>query len=353
MKFYPLEISDLQKTTDDCTIVTMKVDGDLQETFQYVQGQYLTFKASIGGEELRRSYSLCSSPLDKEWKIGVKKIQDGRFSSYVNDHLKIGDTLEVAPPAGKFFVEIDPSESRHIVAFAAGSGITPMLSIIKTHLSREPGTHIQLFYLNKTVSSIILREELEALKNQYMERFEIFHILDEEQRNVALLSGKLDEEKLKQIFNGLSDRESVDEVFICGPQPLIFAIKDFLEAEGVTSEKIHFELFGTPVAQGKRKVDDKFKGKLSNVTIYEGGKTLEFKVPQGESNILDSALNNSADLPFACKGGVCCTCKAKLVEGTVDMMVNYALEDDEVKDGFILTCQAIPTADKVVVNFDV
>lgn len=353
MKFYPLEISELEKTTEDCTIVTMKVDEDLQDLFQYTQGQYLTFKALIDGEELRRSYSLCSSPLDKEWKIGVKKIQDGRFSSFVNDHLKVGDTMEVAPPSGKFYVKIDPDKARHIVAFAAGSGITPMLSIIKTHLSEEPGSHIQLFYLNKTVSSIILREELEALKNLYMERFEIFYILDEEQRNVEVLSGRLDEEKLKQIFNGLCDKEMIDETFICGPQPLIFAIKEFLEAQGVEEKKIHFELFGTPVASGKREVDAKFIGKMSDVTIYEGGKTLDFKVQQGENSLLDSALNHAADLPFACKGGVCCTCKARLVEGTVDMMVNYALEEDQVKDGFILTCQAVPTSDKVVVDFDV
>ncbi|TRX48488.1 2Fe-2S iron-sulfur cluster binding domain-containing protein [Fulvivirga sp. M361] len=354
MKFYPLEISDLEKTTDECTIVTMKVNEDLQDTFKYTQGQYLTFKALVEGEELRRSYSLCSSPLDKEWKIGVKKIQDGRFSSFVNDHLKVGDTLEVAPPAGRFFVEINATKPRHIVAFAAGSGITPMLSIIKTHLTQEPDTSIQLFYLNRTVSSIILREELEALKNLHMERFELFHILDEEQRNVHLLNGRLDEEKLKQLFNnGLCDKEEIDEVFICGPQPLIFAIKDFLTSEGINEKKIHFELFGTPVTAKSKKADNKFKGKMADVTIHEGGKTLTFKVPQGEGNILDSALNNSADLPFACKGGVCCTCKAKLVEGSVDMLVNYALEGEEVKDGFILTCQSIPTSDKVVVNFDV
>ncbi len=352
MEFYRLPVSHLEKTTDECTIVTLDISEDLREAFQFTQGQYLTFKALIDGEELRRSYSLCSSPLDKEWKIGVKKIVDGRFSSFVNDRLKVGDSIEVAPPAGKFFVEIEPSEERNFVAFAAGSGITPMVSIIKTHLKEEPGATFKLFYVNRTVSSIILKEELEALKNQYMERFEVFYILDEEKRNVELLSGRLDEHKLTAIFNGLCDAADIDEVFICGPQPMIFAIKDFLVAQGLDEKQVHFELFGTPV-QAKRKVEARYEGKTASITIHEGGKTLDFEAPQGKEPILDGALRNAADLPFACKGGVCCTCKAKLIEGSVDMLVNYALEEEEVKDGFILTCQAVPTSDKVVVDFDV
>lgn len=352
MRFHSLPISSLEKTTEECTIVTLDVSDKLKDQFQFTQGQYLTFKAIINGEELRRSYSLCSSPLDDEWKIGVKKIEDGRFSSFVNDQLEVGDTIDVAPPAGKFFVDIDPARERSFVAFAAGSGITPMVSIIKTHLREEPQSTFKLFYVNRTVSSIILKEELEALKNQYMERFEVFYILDEEKRNVELLSGRLDEHKLKDIFNWLCDVDAIDEVFICGPQPMIFGIKDFLVSIGLSEKKVHFELFGTPV-QARRKVEEKYQGKTSEVTIYEGGKTLDFKTAQGGDPVLDVALKHGADLPFACKGGVCCTCKARLVEGTVDMMVNYALEEDEVKEGFILTCQAVPTSDKIVVNYDI
>lgn len=351
MKFYPLTISDLEKTTDECTIVTLDVRKDLQDQFKFTQGQYLTFKANINGEELRRSYSLCSSPLDSQWKIGVKKIQDGRFSTFVNDKLNVGDTLEVAAPAGKFFVPIDANQKRSFVAFAAGSGITPMVSIIKTHLMEEPSSTFKLFYVNRTVASIILKEELEALKNQYMERFEVFYILDEEQRNVALLSGRLDEHKLKDIFYGLCDVNDIDEVFICGPQQMIFGIRDFLVDAGLEEKKVHFELFGTP-AVVRKKVEPEFRGKTADITIHEGGKTLDFKSPQGEGTILDEAFKHGADLPYACKGGVCSTCKAKLEEGDVDMLVNYALEDDEVKEGLILTCQAVPTSDKVVVNFD-
>lgn len=351
MNFYPIAIRDLEKTTEDCTIVTLDVTTPLRDKFQFTQGQYLTFKAIIDGEELRRSYSLCSSPLDREWKIGVKRIQDGRFSSFINDQLKVGDSIEVAPPAGKFFIDIVPDSERSIVAFAAGSGITPMVSIIKTHLNKEPKATIKLFYVNRAISSIILKEELEALKNQYMERFEVFYILDEEKRNVPLLNGRLDESKLKDIFSGLCDKEEVDEVFICGPQPMIFSIKDYLLSIGLPECSIHFELFGTPT-KPKRKTEVKYLGKTADITIYEGGKTMEFKSPQGGDAILEAAQKHGADLPFACKGGVCCTCKAKLVEGTVDMMVNYALEEDEVREGYILTCQAIPTSTKVVVNFD-
>jgi len=226
-----------------------------------------------------------------------------------------------------------------------------MLSIIKTHLHDEPESRFKLFYVNRTISSIILKEELEALKNRYMERFEIFYILDEEKRNIELLNGRLDEHKLKAIFNGLCEIEAVDEVFICGPQPMIFSIKDFLVDSGMEEAKVHFELFGVQAAS-KKKVEPKYEGKIAEVTIYEGGKTLDFKSPQGEGTLLDEAAKYGADLPYACKGGVCSTCKAKLMEGTVDMLVNYALEEDEVKEGLILTCQSIPTSDKVVVNFD-
>ena len=347
-----MQVVNLEKTTSDCTLVTLQVSENLQQTFSYTQGQYLTFKALVAGEELRRSYSLCSSPLDMEWKIGVKKIQDGKFSSFVNDELQIGDKIEVAPPAGKFFVPIDPMKQRNFVAFAAGSGITPMLSIIKTHLQQEPEARFKLFYVNRTSSAIILREELEALKNQHMERFQVFYILDEEKRNVELLSGRLDEHKLDDIFQGLCAVEEVDEVFICGPQPMIFAIKDYLLHLGLPEKHIHFELFGTP-AQPTRKVDAQYEGKMASVTVHEGGKTLDFKMAQGKDTILDHALKHAADLPFACKGGVCCTCKAKLEEGTVNMLTNYALEEDEVRQGFILTCQSVPTSEKVEVNFDI
>jgi len=308
----------------------------------------------INGEDVRRSYSLCSSPLDKEWKVGIKKIEDGKFSTYANDILKVGDTLEVMPPSGKFYVEVDKEQQRNYVAFAAGSGITPMVSIIKTHLTAEPKAPFKLFYINKTVASIILKEELEALKNTFMNRLEIFYFLTKEHRSVPLLKGRLDEEKLEIIFKTICDADNIDHYFSCGPEQMIFMVRDFLQNRGVDKNKIHFELFNTTGAplKVKEKVAETFKGKVAEVTILEGGLSNTFKMEQGSDNILDAALKNAADLPFACKGGVCCTCRAKLVEGNVEVLVNYGLEEEEIEQGYILTCSSIPTSEKVVVDFD-
>ena len=352
MLFHPVKVRQLDRSTQDCTIVTLDVTPELHDQFQYKQGQYLNLKALINGEEVRRSYSLCSSPLDKEWRIGVKKVHDGKFSSFVHDHLKVGDELEVAAPDGRFFVDCSDTTQRNYVAFAAGSGITPILSIIKTHLAQEPNATFKLFYINQSVSSIMLKEDLEALKNRFMNRLEIYHFLTQEQRDVELFNGRLNEDKLDTIFKTICEVEDLDHYFICGPEQMIFMIRDFLEAKGVEKKQIHFELFGTAGAGKKKVVAKEFDGKVSDVTVLEGGKSINFKTAQGANNILDEALKNNADLPFACKGGVCCTCKAKLIEGQVDMQVNYGLEDDEIADGYILTCQALPISDKVVVDFD-
>ncbi|WP_421878625.1 1,2-phenylacetyl-CoA epoxidase subunit PaaE [Marinoscillum sp.] len=352
MQFYPIKVRQLDRSTQDCTIVTLDVTPELHDQFQYKQGQYLNLKTHINGEEVRRSYSLCSSPLDSEWKIGVKKVHDGKFSTYVHDELQEGDELEVAVPDGRFFVECTDTEQRNYVAFAAGSGITPILSIIKTHLTKEANSTFKLFYVNQSVSTIMLKEELEALKNRFMDRLEIYHFLTQEQRDVELFNGRLSEKKLEIIFKTICELDSLDHFFICGPEPMIFMIRDFLEAKGVVKKQIHFELFGTSGKSVKKKVPKAFDGKVSDVTVLEGGKSINFKTPQGVNSILDEALKNNADLPFACKGGVCCTCKAKLVEGQVDMQVNYGLEDDEIENGYILTCQSLPISDKVVVDFD-
>ena len=352
--FHQLKVKSIEKTTPDCSIISLDVPTELQAVFDFKQGQYLTLKATINGEEVRRSYSLCSSPLDKEWKVGIKKIEDGKFSTYANEVLKVGETLDVMPPSGKFYVEVDKNQQRNYVAFAAGSGITPMVSIIKTHLIAEPKATFKLFYINKTVASIILKEELEALKNTFMNRLEIFYFLTKEHRSVPLLKGRLDEEKLEIIFKTICDVDNIDHYFSCGPEQMIFMVRDFLQNRGVDKNKIHFELFNTTGAplKAKQKVAETFKGKVAEVTILEGGLSTTFKIEQGSDNILDAALKNAADLPFACKGGVCCTCRAKLVEGNVEVLVNYGLEEEEIEQGYILTCQSIPTSEKVVVDFD-
>ncbi len=353
-KFYKLTVAELVKTTDDCVIVSLVPNPAELANFSYKQGQYLTLRAEIKGESVQRSYSLCSSPLDEVLQVGIKQVPEGKFSTYANQELKVGDTLESLPPGGKFYVDINKESQKNYVCFAAGSGITPMLSIIKTHLLSEPKATFKLFYINQTVSSIILKEELEALKNQYMERFEIFHFLTRQNRSVELFNGRLDREKLDVIFKTICDTTKIDDYFLCGPEAMIFLIKDFLEEQSVEKNKIHFELFtasgaAKPISQELKK---KLDGKTCSVTLIEGGKSMDFEVAMGGDNLLDAALNNAADLPYACKGGVCSTCRAKLLEGEVEMAVAYGLEEDEIADGYILTCQALPTTEKVVVDFD-
>ena len=353
-RFHEIRVSAIEKSTPDCSIISFDIPQELRGQFTFKQGQYLTLQAKIEGEEVRRSYSLCSSPLDDEWKVGIKKIEDGKFSTFANEILKVGDELEVMPPNGKFYVEVDQTKQKNYVAFAAGSGITPIFSIIKTHLLAEPKATFKLFYINPRVVSIILKEELEALKNQFMSRFEIFYFLTKEHRSVPLLKGRLSEEKMETIFKTICDVNQIDEYFSCGPEAMILMIRDFLLEKNVAKDKIHFELFttaGSSVA-AKKKVAQTFKGKVADITILEGGKSMNFKIEQGSDNILDAALKNAADLPFACKGGVCCTCRAKLIEGNVEVLVNYGLEEEEIEQGYILTCQSIPTSEKIVVDFD-
>ncbi len=352
--FHPLKVSEIHRTTSDSVVLTFFVPEALKETFKFTQGQYVTLKKEIDGEDIRRSYSLCSSPLDDEWKVAVKKIDAGRFSTFANDQLQAGDCLEVMPPAGKFYVPVNPDHSKHYVAFAAGSGITPILSIIKTHLLAEPNSTFKLFYINKTASSIILKETLEGLKNTFLERLEVFHFLTREERGIPLLDGRIDQDKLAILFDKVIAQDATDEFFICGPNEMIFLIKDYLQKIGISSNNIHFELFNTdglaPKTTRAKPTSDPHL--MSEITIREGGKSIRFSIPRNSDNVLDAALKQNADLPFACKGGVCCTCRAKLVEGEVDMLVNYGLEQEEIDNGFVLTCQAIPTSEKVVVDFD-
>jgi len=359
-QFHSLKVHSVEKTTEECVIVSFHIPYDLISEFQFTQGQYLTLRKEINGEDIRRSYSLCSAPSDNEWNVAIKKIEGGRFSSYANDVLKAGDTLEVMPPDGNFFVPVDPSGKKNYVAFAAGSGITPIASILKTHLTEEPESSFKLFYCNRTVRSIILKEEIEAVKNLHLDRFEIFHLLTRESRNSDLLDGRITKEKLEDIFSKLLNKDDIDHFFLCGPNDMIFLIKDWLTEQGVSNDKIHFELFNTDGLETVQSEDTKAPVTMeeqedfstAQVTVTEGGKTFTFSFEKDSDNILDEAMRNGADLPYACKGGVCCTCKAKLVEGQVEMEVNYALEDDEVEEGYILTCQSTPTTPVVKINFD-
>lgn len=353
--FHEIEIENIYKETKGCVVITFDIPEELQSSFQFTQGQHLNLRAMIDGEDVRRSYSLCTSPIENKWQVAVKKIKGGKFSTYANEELKAGDKLDVMLPEGKFFVNVDNTKPKHYVFFAAGSGITPILSIIKTHLALEPESTVQLFYLNRKVKSIIFKEEIEGLKNKYLGRFEIFHFLTREQRGIQLLNGRFTSEKLQELTTKVIDVNNVDECFICGPEQMIFLIKDELVKAGVGEDKIHFELFATGNSEeDKQHIAEvlEHQAEHTEVTIIDGDKELHFEMEPDFDNILDAALANDADLPFACKGGVCCTCKAKVIEGEVEMKLNYGLEPYEIEAGYVLTCQAVPTTDKVVVDFD-
>ncbi|PQB05038.1 2Fe-2S iron-sulfur cluster-binding protein [Aureitalea marina] len=353
--FHELRVADAVKTTADCTVITFDVPSELREIFRFRQGQHLTLRKDLNGEDVRRSYSLCSSPLEDQWKVAVKQIPGGIFSTYVNEELRTGDILEVMPPTGHFGVETGQG-SKHYVAFVAGSGITPVLSMIKAHLEREPESRFQLFYLNRTAKSIIFKEEIEQLRNKFFGRLEIFYFLTKERRDIELFNGRFTPEKLGRIFGSLTDLESVDEVFLCGPEEMIFLIRDQLQQAGLDPEKIHYELFVSGLtAEDKARVERLAARSLEgvDVTIVDGGKEFHYIMTDDYDNILDAALGAGADLPFACKGGVCSTCKCKVISGEVEMKINYALEQDELDQNFVLSCQAVPVSDQVKVDFDV
>jgi len=355
-KFHSIKIADIYKETKDCSVITFDIPEVLKPDFQYKPGQHLTLKASIDGQEIRRSYSLCSSPIENKWQVAVKKINGGLFSTFINETAKKGDTIELMEPSGKFNVEENPTTAKNYIAFAAGSGITPILSIIKTHLAKEPKSTFKLFYLNRSVKSIIFKEEIEQLKNTYFDRFEIFHFLTKEHRSIELLNGRFTQEKLQILTQNIIDIPSTDECFICGPEQMIFLIRDELVAAGLDKNNIHYELFTSGITDEDKarmaKIAEK-KVEGTEVTIIDGGKEFHFIMDDDFDNILDGALAAGADLPFACKGGVCSTCKCKVVSGTVEMKINYALDENEVEKGLVLSCQAVPTSEKVVVDFGV
>jgi len=354
-KFHSLRVKDLYKDTEQCSVIEFAIPEDLKNTFKYKAGQYLTLRETVNGEDIRRSYSLCSSPIDDEWKVAVKQITDGKFSTYVNQFLKKDDIIQVMKPMGRFGTAISEIPKNYIV-FTAGSGITPILSMIKTHLAKEPNSTFKLFYLNRTVKSIIFKEEIEQLRNQYFGRLEVFYFLTKESRDIELFNGRFTKEKLTVIFNKLVDVAKLDECFLCGPEEMIFLVKDELMEAGMPEEHIHFELFVTGLSTGVKteikKVEIQKKEEVE-VTIIDGGKEFHFGMNSNDDNVLDAALVAGADLPFACKGGVCSTCKCRVIEGSVKMKVNYALDEKEVSEQFVLSCQAVPTSKKVILNFDV
>jgi len=354
--FHSLKVKTIKKETPDCVSIVFQIPETLQKEFLFDPGQNITVKKIIDGEELRRSYSICAAPFENELKIAVKKVDGGKFSAYANDILQEGESIDVLPPTGKFSSAIESANKKNYLAFAAGSGITPVLSIIKSTLKIEPGSNFTLVFGNRSRSSIIFFEELEGLKNKYLQRFNFINILSRERTDVPLNYGRIDKNKLADLGK-IIDYSNTDEFFVCGPEAMIFCVKDFLEAADIEKKKIHFELFTTPgqktiIAENTKAATEK-TGPKSNITVKLDGRSFDFVLGFDNDSILDAALQQGADLPFACKGGVCCTCKAKLLEGEVKMDVNWGLEQEEIEQGFILTCQSHPVTPKVVVDFDI
>lgn len=352
-RFHTLNIKDIQKETKDCVSVAFEVPLQLESDFNYTPGQHLVLKANINGEEIRRSYSICSSPSEKELRVAIKQIEGGKFSTFANNDLKIGDPLDIMPPSGNFGSDERTKKGGEYVAVAAGSGITPIISIIKTTLEENSDSNFTLFYGNKSQQSIIFNEQLAALKNQYMGRLRMFHILSQENPGSDLFFGRINDEKIKGFSEKLFNPATIDSYYICGPADMTEDVRKTLESIGVPSSKIHFELFTAPnqkiVQKATRAVTESFE---VQVEIKIDNDSYIITSPDNQDTLLDMASKAGNDLPFSCKGGVCCTCRAKVTEGEVEMDVNYALEEDEVAAGYILTCQARPKTKKVAVDFD-
>ena len=351
--FYSLEVKALKRETSECVSIALDVPSDLVTEFKFIQGQYVTFRLDLNGEEIRRSYSICSSPYGEELRVAVKQIPNGKFSTYANTILKVGDKLDVMPPLGSFYTALDSNQVKNYAAFASGSGITPIMSILRATLRKEAQSNFTLFYGNKTNQTIIFNSDLEDLKKEYPNRFKVYHVLSRVDDVQDKFKGRLSAEKCKAFHNDLIDLKKLDEVFLCGPEQMIFYVNDALINEGVKASSIHFELFTS--SSQTTKADDvsaKSEGANSQIEVIVDGDSHHFELAENGDTILDAAIAVDADVPFACKGGVCCACKAKVMEGSVKMDVNYALDEDEVDEGYILTCQSHPTSDKVVIDFD-
>ncbi len=355
-RFHPLTVTEVRRETRDAVVVTLAPSEEDRAVFDFTQGQYLTFRRKFDDEELRRSYSICAGKDEGVLKVGIKRVDGGCFSTWINENLKTGDTLEAMPPMGAFFTAIEPDVAKHYLGFAGGSGITPVLSIIKTVLAREPRAVFTLVYANRQISSIMFREELDDLKNLYLGRLSVLHILESEAQEIDLFTGRIDAEKCKALFKSWIDLTSVATAFICGPEPMMLVIAAALREHGMRDDQIKFELFASSQpGRARRKMESVAAADHETsceATVTLDGATRVVKFPKHGQCLLDAALENAMDAPYACKAGVCSTCRAKVLEGEVEMEVNHALEDYEVRQGYVLTCQCYPLTDRIVVSYD-
>ncbi|MCV6612042.1 MAG: phenylacetate-CoA oxygenase/reductase subunit PaaK [Amphritea sp.] len=358
--FYTLKIADVQPETDTAIAVTFAVPAELQDKFNFIQGQFLTLRAEIDGEDVRRSYSICSGVNDGHLRVGIKRVMNGKFSNYANDNFKPGMSIEVMPPQGSFYTEVKADQKKNYMCIAAGSGITPMISIMKTVLSTEPESKVTLIYGNRRSNSVMFKDELNFVKNRYMNRFQWINVMDYEDQGADLLNGRIDNAKGYALQKaGLINIKAVDEAFICGPEAMMSEVSRGFRMEGLTDDQIHYELFANSSEDSKERLEKAAKrkeefgeDKMSKVTVRADGRAVMFDLATVGENILDAGMHNGLDLPYSCKAGVCSTCKCKLVEGEVDMDISHGLEKHEIEAGYILSCQAHPLTDTVVVDFD-
>ena len=352
--FHVLRVAEIVPETDEANSIRFAIPDELKDAFRFKAGQHLTLRTDIGGEEVRRNYSLCTAPVDDDLMVTVKRIAGGVFSNWVGDQLKPGDTLDVMTPHGSFTTEFDANASRHYVGFAGGSGITPVISLIRTALSVEPRSRFTLFYGNRDANSVIFLEALAALKDRYMGRFELYHFLSDEAGDVDLFNGMLDRETCDEAIEHLvDDPKAVDAWFICGPGPMMDAAEEALLDKGIAKDRIHIERFtaGRPSAALAAQIaalQEEAAGQTISVTLDGRTRKVEFSA----ANILDSAREAGLPAPFACKAGVCATCRAKVTRGKVEMAARYGLTDEEVAAGYVLTCQSVPVGEGVAVDYD-
>jgi ring-1,2-phenylacetyl-CoA epoxidase subunit PaaE len=354
-KFYPLTVARVKHETRDAIAVTFDLPPELEDAFAYQQGQHLTLRAMIAGEDVRRSYSICSAVQDNRLRVAIKRVNGGLFSTWANECIRPGVTIDVMPPEGRFNLPLEPDSRRHYLAFAAGSGITPILSIIKTTLIAEPHSRFTLLYGNRASSSVIFRDELTDLKDQYLERLNLVYIMSREPQDIELFHGRITEDKCRALFQHWLRVENVDYAFICGPEDMMHGVSAALQEAGMPSARIRIELFAAAAAKTERKprAVSAEPRHQTEVTVIMDGSHATFTMDKDKESLLDAGLRAGIDMRYSCKGGVCSTCRCKVLEGQVDMDVNYALEDYEVARGFVLGCQSFPVTDKVVVDFDV
>lgn len=352
--FHDLTVRRIEPDTAEAVIVAFAVPEPLREVFGFTQGQYLTLRKTIDGEDLRRSYSICAGVDDGELRVGVRKVKGGRFSNWINEELRVGDTLSVMAPQGRFFVPIEPGARRRHVGIAGGSGITPILSIMKTVLAREPKSEFTLIYGNRALKSTMFKEELEDLKNRYLTRLSLHHVFSDEPTDVPLNHGLTDRAKIGEFLAGVVPAATIDHVYVCGPFQMNDEAEAALLAAGVPEDRIHIERFGVAPQAGGAIVHQAQPGdaEKAKIVIIRDGLKREIDFDKEQPSILDAASAAGLEVPFSCTSGVCGTCRAKLIEGEVRMERNFALDKAEVAAGFVLTCQAHPTTERVVLSFD-